>query len=74
MAGFTSEYLAGFNRNPQVGTLLPCNVIVQQHDDGSVEVSAIDPVTSMQGIGNPDLGRLAGAVREMLRNAVNRIA
>ncbi|WP_201727983.1 DUF302 domain-containing protein [Acidocella sp. C78] len=58
----------------KVGTLLPCNVIVQQHDDGSVEVSAIDPVTSMQGIGNPDLGRLAGAVREMLRNAVNRIA
>lgn len=58
----------------KVGTMLPCNVIVQQHDDGSVEVSAIDPVTSMQGIDNPELARLAGTVRDMLRSVVNRIA
>ena len=58
----------------KVGTMLPCNVIVQQHDDGAVEVSAIDPVTSMQGIDNPELARLAGTVRDMLRNVVNRIA
>ncbi|ABQ32242.1 MULTISPECIES: DUF302 domain-containing protein [Acidiphilium] len=58
----------------KVGTMLPCNVVVQQHDDGSVEVSAIDPVTSMQGIDNPELARLAGTVRDMLRSVVNRIA
>ena len=58
----------------KVGTMLPCNVIVQQHDDGAVEVSAIDPVTSMQGIDNPELARLAGTVRDMLSNVVNRIA
>ena len=58
----------------KVGTMLPCNVIVQQHDDGSVEVSAIDPVTSMQGIDNPELARLAGTVRDMLRSVVSRIA
>jgi hypothetical protein len=39
-----------------------------------VEVSAIDPVTSMQGIDNPELARLAGTVRDMLRSVVNRIA
>jgi CO/xanthine dehydrogenase Mo-binding subunit len=34
----------------KVGTMLPCNVVVQQKEDGSVEVSAVDPVTSMHPI------------------------
>lgn len=37
----------------KIGTMLPCNVIVQQHADGAVEVSAVDPVASMQAIGDP---------------------
>jgi len=41
----------------KIGTMLPCNVIVQQHANGAVEVSAVDPVASMQAIGNPGLGR-----------------
>jgi uncharacterized protein (DUF302 family) len=41
----------------KIGTMLPCNVIVQEHADGTVEVSAIDPVASMQAIENPALGR-----------------
>lgn len=57
----------------KVGTMLPCNVIVQQHESGKVEVSAIDPVVSMQGIANPALGEVAGKVREMLRAVVDDI-
>lgn len=57
----------------KVGTMLPCNVILQQRENGSVEISAIDPVASMQAIDNPELGRVAGTVREMLRAAVNDI-
>ena len=34
----------------KIGTMLPCNVIVQQHDGGGVEISAVDPVASMQAI------------------------
>jgi uncharacterized protein (DUF302 family) len=57
----------------KIGTMLPCNVIVQQHEDGKVEVSAVDPVVSMQGIENKELARLAGAVREMLRQTISEI-
>jgi uncharacterized protein (DUF302 family) len=55
----------------KIGTMLPCNVIVQQHEDGKVEVSAVDPVASMQAIQNPALAGIAGEVREMLRNVVD---
>ncbi|MDA8252683.1 MAG: DUF302 domain-containing protein [Rhodospirillales bacterium] len=57
----------------KIGTMLPCNVIVQQHADGTVEVSAVDPVASMQAIDNPALAEIAGTVREMLKAAVAEI-
>lgn len=57
----------------KIGTMLPCSVIVQQHEDGNVEVSAVDPVASMQGIENQELARLAGTVREMLRQTISEI-
>ncbi len=57
---------------PQVGAMLPCNVIVRSVN-GNVEVSAIDPVASMQAIDNDELKTLAGQVREMLRSVVERI-
>ncbi|MGR3570460.1 DUF302 domain-containing protein [Brevirhabdus sp.] len=54
---------------PRVGAMLPCNVILREVD-GGVEVSAVDPVASMQAIQNPDLLRVAAQVREMLGGAV----
>ena len=57
----------------KIGTLLPCNVIVQQHEDGHVEVSAIDPVVSMQAIDHQELSRIAETVRDMLRRVVEEI-
>lgn len=54
----------------KIGTMLPCNVIVQQHDNGKVEISAIDPVASMQAIQNPALGDVATKVRAMLQKVV----
>ena len=54
----------------KVGTMLPCNVIVQQHA-GGVEVAAIDPIASMQAIENPDLAKLATEVRAKLRRVVS---
>jgi uncharacterized protein (DUF302 family) len=58
----------------KIGTMLPCNVIVQQHADGSIEISAVDPVASMQAIDNPELGAVAGEVRSLLKQAVDEIA
>lgn len=57
----------------KIGTMLPCNVIVQQHDDGRIEVAAVDPVASMMGVGNPDLGSIAGEVREKLKTAIESL-
>jgi Uncharacterized conserved protein len=55
----------------KVGTMLPCNVVVQQRSDGSTEVAAIDPVASMQAIDNPDLKQKAGEVAARLRAAID---
>ena len=57
----------------KVGTMLPCNVIVQARSDGTVEVAAIDPVASMQAIGNVALTAKAAEVAAKLRSALDRI-
>ncbi len=57
---------------PRVGAMLPCNVILRKVD-GGVEVSAIDPVASMQAIDNPDLHAVAGQVRDLLAKAIAAI-
>jgi uncharacterized protein (DUF302 family) len=54
----------------KVGTMLPCNVVVQQPSQGMIEVAAIDPVASMQAIDNPDLKEAAKAVREKLSRVI----
>ena len=55
----------------KVGTMLPCNVIVQDKGEGMVEVSAVDPVASMQAIDNPRLRELADTVRGKLKGVVD---
>lgn len=57
----------------KIGTMLPCNVIVQERADGKVEVSAVDPVASMLAIKNPELGAVAEQVREKLRNVIGSL-
>lgn len=54
----------------KIGTMLPCNVIVQEHEAGGVEVSAVDPVASMMAVQNPDLAATAGEIRSKLRQAI----
>lgn len=57
---------------PRVGAMLPCNVILREVE-GGVEVSAIDPVASMQAIDNTELTAVAGQVRDLLAKAVAAI-
>jgi uncharacterized protein (DUF302 family) len=58
---------------PNIGAMLPCNVVVQQTEEGKVNVSAVDPVASMSAVDNPQLAELAGEVRELLRAAVEAV-
>ncbi len=57
----------------KVGTMLPCNVVVQDHGDNDIEVAAIDPVASMQAIDNPGLLQAAAEVRGRLARVVEHL-
>lgn len=57
----------------KVGTMLPCNVVVQDAGNGKVEIAAIDPVASMMAINNPQLKLAAEQVREKLKNAIKSL-
>ena len=56
----------------KVGLMLPCNVIVQEKENGS-EISAVDPVASMQAIDNPKLGEIAGEIRKRLHRVIDSL-
>jgi uncharacterized protein (DUF302 family) len=57
----------------KIGVMLPCNVILQELDDGDIEVAAIDPTASMERVGKPALSELAETVRNKLSAALARL-
>ena len=56
-----------------IGTMLPCNVIVQDAEGGGTEIAAIDPIASMQAVNNESLGEIATEVREKLKKVVQNM-
>lgn len=56
----------------KIGTMLPCNVIVQEKD-GKTEIAAIDPAVSMQAVDNPNLKEIAGEVQSKLRKVIESL-
>jgi uncharacterized protein (DUF302 family) len=57
----------------KIGTMLPCNVVVQENPDGNVEVSAIDPIASMQAVQNPHLGGVAQEIQAKLKRVIDNL-
>ncbi len=57
----------------KIGTMLPCNVIVQEKIPGQVEVSAVDPAASMQAIENKVLAGIAAEIRGMLQKVIEQL-
>lgn len=51
----------------KIGVFLPCSVVVQEHKNGQIEVSFVDPIASMMSVQNPQLGQLATEVQEKLK-------
>lgn len=57
----------------KIGAMLPCNIIVQEHENGEVEVSAVDPVASMMAVKNESLGGIAMQVKEKLDRVIDNL-
>lgn len=60
-------------KESHIGVMLPCNVLVQEHENGEVEVSAINPMQSVGVVGNPEMNSLAEDVSNRLKSALDRI-
>lgn len=54
----------------KIGVMLPCNIILQEKESGKIEVSAVDPMASMQAVENPDLGAVATEVQALMKKIV----
>ena len=57
----------------KIGTMLPCNVIVQEIAANEIEIAAIDPIASMQAVENPELLPVAQEVQQKLKNVIEGI-
>jgi uncharacterized protein (DUF302 family) len=57
----------------KIGAMLPCNVIVQELDNGKTEVAAVDPVASMKAVDNDKLGGIAGEIRAKLEKVIENV-
>ena len=57
----------------KIGTMLPCNVIVQEKEAGHIEVSAVDPAASMSAVENEALNEVASQVRDKLKKVIDQL-
>ncbi len=57
----------------KIGTMLPCNVIVQEKESGIIEISAVDPAASMQAVENEKLVTVAQTVRDKLKKVIQHL-
>jgi len=60
-------------REDKIGIMLPCNVVIQAHPGGRVEVSVVDPQATLAVAGNQELTQIAGEVSEKLRRVVDSL-
>ena len=68
--GFAHEALLAEDK---IGVFLPCNVIVEEHENGDIEVSAVDPIASMSAVKNEALGGFAIEVQEKMKSVINKL-
>jgi uncharacterized protein (DUF302 family) len=57
-------------KEDKIGTMLPCNIVVQELGKNEIEVSAVDPVASMMAIENPKLAKIAGEIKVKLERVI----
>lgn len=57
----------------KIGVMLPCNVVVQELEDGRIEIFAIDPITTMEVVNNPELLKIANQVAEKFQKIIDSL-
>ena len=57
----------------KIGLFLPCNVIVEEHENGTIEVSAVDPIASMMSVENEALGDVAVQIQQKLKDVIKQL-
>ena len=57
----------------KIGTMLPCNVIVIDKEDGTTEIAAINPIASMMAVENPQLTPLAQEITDKLKRVIDSL-
>lgn len=60
-------------KEPLVGLMLPCNVVIRKISDEETEIAAIDPIASMMSIQNTELGAVATTVQNKLKNVIKSL-
>ncbi len=57
----------------KIGTMLPCNVIIQESENNEIEVAAVDPLASMQAVDNNSLNKIAAEIRDKLAKVISKL-
>jgi uncharacterized protein (DUF302 family) len=57
----------------KIGLMLPCNVIVEENENGTIEVSAVNPVASMIAVKNDNLADIASEVEQILKKVIENL-
>jgi uncharacterized protein (DUF302 family) len=60
-------------KEDKIGTMLPCNVIIQELAFNEIEVAAVDPLASMLAVDNPDLKDIAGEIQKKLKTVIDKL-
>ena len=60
-------------REAKIGIMLPCNIVIQEGEDGGVDISAVDPHASLMAVNNSCLYLYAGEVRERLQRVIDNL-
>ena len=61
------------SKEKKIGVFLPCNVVVEENDNKEIEITAVDPIASMQAAENDQLEGIAEEVKEKLKNVISRL-
>ena len=65
--------LKALQAEDKIGTLLPCNIIVQQKNSNETEIAAVDPVVSMSIVDRPELEPIASEIKKKLDRAIDSV-